>query len=95
MRWDGVVPQVAGRAVEPSDIRAIATEARRVRGESPFAIVAEGSSVPGEAEWLARVAAYREAGATWWVESFWANPNPNGVRARLRAGPPRVYSAGL
>ncbi|MFN0095532.1 MAG: LLM class flavin-dependent oxidoreductase [Dehalococcoidia bacterium] len=90
LRWDGVVPQVRGRAIEPADIAAISARARQARGSEPFDIVAEGTTEPGDAGSLARVAAFAESGATWWVEAAWSAPGADAVRARIVAGPPRA-----
>jgi alkanesulfonate monooxygenase SsuD/methylene tetrahydromethanopterin reductase-like flavin-dependent oxidoreductase (luciferase family) len=56
-----------------------------------FDIVAEGTTEPGPAA-AAEVAAWREAGATWWLEANWSVPEDQAYAAsldRLRAGPPR------
>lgn len=60
--------------------------------ETPFDIVWEGQT-PGDD--LARAASMvrllAEAGATWWIESPWSPPNePDDLRRRIEAGPPRV-----
>ncbi|MGL5928043.1 MAG: LLM class flavin-dependent oxidoreductase [Dermatophilaceae bacterium] len=95
LRCDGVLPfrRTADdpfAALEPDDVRAL-------RGRAPhpgWDIVIEGSSDPEDPVSLARVAALREAGASWWVESPWDLPGGVGAaRERGRAGPPSIRSA--
>jgi hypothetical protein len=37
----------------------------------------------------ATVAPYAEAGATWWLDSYWELGGHDEVLARVKAGPPR------
>jgi hypothetical protein len=37
----------------------------------------------------AAVAAWREAGATWWIEADWETTTVGPLRRRIEAGPPR------
>lgn len=86
LRWDGILPQTAA-------FGEIATLSERVRAErpggDPFAIVVEGTTAPGSAEDVDRVAALAAAGATWWIESDWSSPTTDALRRRAAAGPPR------
>jgi hypothetical protein len=65
-------------------------ESRR-NGGTPFDIVEEGKT-PGDDPMRAAeiVRPWAEAGATWWNEAMWDEPNINNVRARIRQGPPRI-----
>jgi len=95
-RWDGIAPLAPGEDVQltPQEIRDLLAYIGEHRtSEGPFEVVF-GGRTPGkepEAE-LAQVAAYAEAGVTWWVENFdWNNPLPQ-VQERISNGPPRVGS---
>jgi len=89
-QWDGVFPlSQQSPFVEPDELRAILA---LIRGErtatSPFDVAVGGMSA--DAANGARLAALRDAGATWWLE--WAKPAPGElarIRARIRSGPPR------
>jgi alkanesulfonate monooxygenase SsuD/methylene tetrahydromethanopterin reductase-like flavin-dependent oxidoreductase (luciferase family) len=92
-RWDGVAPMAREYegVLSPDDIRDLSAYMREHResGE-PFEVVL-GGSTPGKDPKgeRAKVAAYAEAGVTWWVEGFdWSNPLPQ-LRERIRQGPPR------
>jgi len=104
-RWDGVAPIKAGLQLdEPltaDDLRAIVELIRRERGDlSGFDVVMAGAtSGTDPAADAAIVAAYAEAGATWWLESIdpwrygwawrggWPIAEMNG---RIHRGPPRL-----
>ena len=96
-RWDGFVP-AAEDGVLP--IEAFARDVARVRElraslgfdvDAPYAFVAQGTT-PGDDPAAAadRVAAFEEAGATWWHEivSDWLG-GLDAIHARIAAGPPR------
>jgi len=94
-RFDGVVPVSADieKSLTPEDIRAIVAFINSRRASAaPFEVV-QSSETRGENAERDReiVAAYAEAGATWWLESFlpWKTPLEV-VRARIRKGPPRI-----
>ena len=107
-RWDGVFPMKVegGRIVPmtPEDARGVAryVAERRDREASanPFDVVVAGET-PGEdqKEGARTVAAYEEAGVTWWIESIdpwrfgWTGneswPSEE-MRNRLRQGPPET-----
>ena len=54
-----------------------------------FDIVVEGATDPERAAETVRP--FAEAGATWWLESMWEEPNgPEELRERIRSGPPRL-----
>lgn len=76
----------------PAEVRAIAAFIGEHRaGDGPFDLVIAGTT-PGDDPNRAApvVAAYAEAGATWWVESFGeAATSLDGVRERIWQGAPR------
>ena len=43
---------------------------------------------PARAESIVRP--YADAGATWWIESNWTNPDLNEIKARVKEGPPSL-----
>ncbi|MEG3616763.1 LLM class flavin-dependent oxidoreductase [Isoptericola haloaureus] len=97
LRWDGVVPQLRGTAEVPGpdDVEGLVAwiEAERSRQDDagrPFDVVVQGRLPDDGAAAAELVAALREAGATWWVESRWdpAEATPESLLARVRQGPP-------
>ena len=97
VRYDGLLPNVFGedgqmREATVEDIRAMRSyvEANRTL-ETPFDIVMEGVTPGDEAARAAEIVRpWSEAGATWWLESMWSEPEIEAVRERTRLGPPRV-----
>ena len=100
-RWQGLIPAVHPPEGEPKTVEAFAAvvdPVRRLRAE--LGLPWEGYDVVVEADsWgqfaalePAEPAAWADAGATWWVESWWDVPaGPDGVaelRRRVDAGPP-------
>lgn len=98
IRWDGLLPNKVGpgggtESVTPDDIRAMRAHILVKRTEpTPFDIVCEGRTSGEDRERDASVVSeFAEAGATWWLEAMWSEPNaPPNVLARLRRGPPRI-----
>jgi alkanesulfonate monooxygenase SsuD/methylene tetrahydromethanopterin reductase-like flavin-dependent oxidoreductase (luciferase family) len=88
LRWDGIVVQKAAGVVTSEDIR----ELSKAAGDrpTPFDIIVEGSTNPGDPADLDRVARRAAAGATWWMESMWGEHSDGGLRDRIQAGPPSV-----
>jgi hypothetical protein len=103
LRWDGMVPQV--RAESPEDAEAGADDVRELvawigeqrgsgdeRGTAPYDIVVQGrlDSDPDVAARQARAAA--DAGATWWIESWWdpATVTAGSLLERVEQGPPQL-----
>lgn len=92
-RWDGVVPLWPGFAVpSPAELGAcldVVREARRdtAREGAPLdgVLWIQGEEPPAQPP-----AAYAEAGATWWVQSFDPRADLASVRKRVEAGPPAL-----
>jgi alkanesulfonate monooxygenase SsuD/methylene tetrahydromethanopterin reductase-like flavin-dependent oxidoreductase (luciferase family) len=105
-RWDGVFPmKVEGGRIAPmtpEDVQGVACYVAEHREPSadPFELVVAGET-PGEdrQEGARTVAAYEEAGVTWWVESIdpwrfgWTGTGTwpsEQMRHRVRQGPPEA-----
>ncbi len=96
LRYDGIIPQVAGDGggpgqVSPDHVRAIADLAgeRRPDGNSFDIVIGDVSPADDVEAARAIVQPLAEAGATWWIESPWMNASVDGLRERIAAGPPR------
>jgi alkanesulfonate monooxygenase SsuD/methylene tetrahydromethanopterin reductase-like flavin-dependent oxidoreductase (luciferase family) len=105
-RWDGAFPMKVegGRIVQMTldDARGVARYAAGHRDPSagPFDLVVAGETPGGDrAAGAVTVAAYEEAGVTWWIESIdpwrfgWTEGGPwpsEAMRDRIRQGPPRT-----
>jgi hypothetical protein len=59
---------------------------------TPFDIIAEGrTSNVDRAAQEAKIRPMLDAGATWWIENMWTDPNTlDDVRARILQGPPKI-----
>jgi len=93
--WDGVIPlkQSGDNLLTPQDVqdvRAFINKERTSREPFEIAIISwTDPSDPGAA--TAKVAAYAEAGTTWWLESLYMQQNSlEELRKRIRVGPPKV-----
>ena len=91
-RWDGVIPLVLPeRLPQPNDIKEVLACIKRHRStKAPFDVVnigwTTGSNRVRDSE---KVAAYQDAGSTWWLESlFTKRDSPDGMLNRIRQGPP-------
>jgi len=101
-RWDGLIPQRIGdEEGKPQSPEALAEVVERVRGLrtdsglawSGYDVVVEADST---GEFLTASTldqqAWAQAGATWWVESWWSLPDDDRGHAQLRRrvewGPP-------
>ena len=100
-RWQGLIPAIQPPAGKPRTVEAFASVVEAVRRlREQQGLPWEGYDVVIEADSFgsftalepAEPAAWEQAGATWWVESWWDLPQgPDGlaeVRRRLEAGPP-------
>lgn len=100
-RWNGLLPQVAdgGARGKASPERLVETIeiVRRLRADAGltmdgYDVVVEGDSVGGWVPHTTSLGEWEDAGATWWVESWWnVERGADGlaeVRRRVAAGPP-------
>lgn len=95
LKYDGLLPNVVadGKLTDltieaVAGMRALAGETRGT--DSPYDIIVEGESQPGSSEEIAKMNAWEQAGATWWIESSWSKQDDlDFLRARIAAGPPR------
>lgn len=102
-RWDGLLPSVLGAGgprglTGPAELAELLAEVKALRADAglaadPYDVIVEGDST-GEFIQLdpPHPGAWEEAGATWWVESWWTiKRGPDGLaelRRRIEAGPP-------
>ena len=87
-RWDGWIPDTAyppGRGTTPEDVAAGTQRIRSTRlTDSPFDVAVLGEG--GKSD----LAAYAQAGATWWLENVHdRRGTPDEVLSLVGAGPPR------
>lgn len=92
-RYDGVmaISQDFGQTLSTDDVREIAELIAAHRDtDQPFEIGCGLSTSDDAQADIARVQAYSEAGATWWIDSVFPATEPlESARARIRRGPPR------
>jgi len=96
VRWDGLVPNVRDGGdmrgpANPDELAEIVAAARVARAEAGlewdgFDVVAEGVTDPSTAADTMR--GWRDAGATWWIESDWSGDSESLLR-RIAGGPAR------
>ena len=93
-RWDGVIPLKSSgdNLLTPEEVvemREFIASQRTSTAAFDVAIINwTDPSNPKEA--VRKVAAYAQAGATWWLESLYMQQNSlEGLRRRIRVGPPR------
>jgi len=89
LRWDGVI----GVGRRAGEIRAYVEAHRTETG--PFDLIEAGETPGDDRERAAsQVRPFAEAGVTWWLEDLWRTPwetdKVEGMRTRIRQGPPRV-----
>lgn len=91
-RFDGVFPLMLERALTSEDIREILKYIAEQREQPARFDVVAGGSTSGidRAKDAAHVGGFAEAGATWWLESFYLQHTLEQVRQRIRQGPPRL-----
>jgi alkanesulfonate monooxygenase SsuD/methylene tetrahydromethanopterin reductase-like flavin-dependent oxidoreductase (luciferase family) len=93
-QFDGVYPQAHGRALTPEDYREILAFIQSQRTQhttAPFEVLTRGrTSGSDHAADAAHVAAYGQAGVTWWLEQFRPQNTLDQVRQRIHQGPPHA-----
>lgn len=91
-QFDGVYPQRSGRSLTPEDLRESLAFIQAQRMQTTlFDVLAYGrTSGNGTAQDAAHVAAFSQAGATWWLEHFAPEQTIEQVRERIEQGPPRL-----
>jgi len=91
-QFDGVYPQMSGRALTPEDFQQILAFIHPQRTQTmPFDAIAYGlTSGTDTAADAAHVAAFAQVGATWWLEHFAPQHTVEQVRQRIEQGPPRL-----
>jgi alkanesulfonate monooxygenase SsuD/methylene tetrahydromethanopterin reductase-like flavin-dependent oxidoreductase (luciferase family) len=91
-QFDGVYPQMSGRALTPEDFQQILAFIHPQRTQTmPFDAIAYGlTSGTDKAAAAAHVAAFTQVGATWWLEHFAPQHTIEQVRQRIEQGPPRL-----
>ena len=96
-RWDGIVVQALGPDGQPGGPDVLSEIVGWLGGErakagrtGAFDIVVDGTT-PADDPRAAAAEAKRhaDAGATWWIESDWMAVDPDALRRRIVAGPPR------
>jgi hypothetical protein len=98
LRWDGIVTQNRGTAEEPGaeSVGALVEWLRsqpawRERDAArPFDVVAQGKLPEDPDQAADQARAMRDAGATWWIESWWdpETVTPEFLLKKVRQGPP-------
>lgn len=94
LRCDGVVPQYESGEDGPDGLRDVRAWLTDHGAASEFDVISEGET-PGDDRVAAEamVRPWREAGATWWLETNWEMPHNSPermaqIRRRIEAGPP-------
>jgi alkanesulfonate monooxygenase SsuD/methylene tetrahydromethanopterin reductase-like flavin-dependent oxidoreductase (luciferase family) len=95
VKYDGLLParmneKGAFEKVTPADLRImVAWIAKRRQLSTPFDIVVEGETHSDERENNhTLIQEWKEAGATWWIEAMWTQPDLDKVLQRIQKGPP-------
>jgi hypothetical protein len=90
VRCDGIIPQyrLEARDPEPADARSVRTWLTEHGAPAGFDVISDGETPADDPDTAAAlVAAWAEAGCTWWLETRWSAAGE--MPARLAAGPPR------
>ncbi len=97
MRYDGLLPywpaQKTGlaRPQVPDQLAEVRDWIGARRSLHGFDIIMEGTTSADDATAAAAVVKpWGDAGATWWIESDWSSRDPEVMRRRIEAGPPRA-----
>lgn len=95
--YDGLLPniikesgQISMDPIRPKDLAEIKNFIDTNReSDIPIDIIVEGRTSEKEPPEAVRIVnSYREAGATWWIEALWHEPDLEKVFSRIKAGPP-------
>jgi len=91
VRYDGVIIEPQGEELSPDLVRKVAEWVAEHRAsDGPFDLIVSGTTQGDDPDAAGPVDALADAGATWWLEEKWEEPNDvDVVRARIRQGPPR------
>jgi len=94
LRCSGVIPEPMLGDLTPETVRELRAWCSARGATDAFDIVVEGETRCDPQAAATAVAPWSEAGATWWMETQWAQPRtaPRMLarfRARIEAGPPR------
>jgi alkanesulfonate monooxygenase SsuD/methylene tetrahydromethanopterin reductase-like flavin-dependent oxidoreductase (luciferase family) len=100
-RWQGWLPQVVdgdwrGKPRSPEELSGLTDQVRRMREDAGLSMTGFDICIEGELYGAGSgdqdVAAWAEAGATWWIEGAWGlENNPSGraeLERRIQAGAP-------
>ncbi len=89
-QWDGIDPLMRERDMTPEDLRAVVAYVQQQQAQKkPFDVITTGLTSDNDQAKDA-LAAYAEAGVTWWQEGFDWPSTIEQVRQRIRQGPPRA-----
>jgi len=101
-RWDGMAPISRNGDLQPEELAEAVAYVRRYRdNDAPFDVVVSGATGPAADDDAYRLAAYIEAGATWWLEDIspwrfgadpeaqWTDQDTATIEHRVAAGPPK------
>lgn len=91
-KWDGVLPlRVPEKLPQPDDLREIIQfieKRRKDRGR--FDVATIGWTTGNRTRDQEKIERYMKAGTTWWLESLYTKrDSPEGMRSRIRQGPPK------
>lgn len=95
LKCDGVIPQYGGDG-GPQELRELRAWLVERKMAEPFDVLSEGETPARDAEPAAAIVQpWRDAGATWWMETRWELPHDSQERMRevderIAAGPPRT-----
>jgi alkanesulfonate monooxygenase SsuD/methylene tetrahydromethanopterin reductase-like flavin-dependent oxidoreductase (luciferase family) len=93
LRCDGIIPQYSGEG-SPQQLRDLREWLAERGVTEPFDVLSEGETPADDAgQAAAMVQPWRDAGATWWMETRWEMPHDSAgrmreVEERIVAGPP-------
>ena len=97
LQYDGLLPamlkstgEIRLDPIQPKELVEIKRYiAENRRPGTPFDIIVEGRTLTNDPVKAGQIAtSYEEAGATWWIEALWDEPNFEKVLSRVKAGPP-------